>query len=343
MTRGGPTIRDVAKRAGVSIATVSYVLNGRSAVAQETRGRVLEAMQELSYHPSAAARSLLGRRTSMVGFLIPHPPETIFLDPYFAELIRGVAIMADAHQYNPVIVTVESEAHAHEVYARIVQNGLVDGVVMCCASNQHTYLVDDMLRDGIRFVVIGSAMPGTITFVDVDNRGGAEAAVEHLLSLGHRSIAFINGPPDYFHARQRLVGFLSALRAHDISLESCPVVNGSFSREGGYAAMNRLLDAEARPTAVFLASDLMAVGAMQCLHERGLRIPDDLSLVGFDDTLLATATSPPLTTVHQPLTEMAAAATQLALALGHGEQPPQLGVEIATTLTVRESTAPPKN
>jgi LacI family transcriptional regulator len=245
--------------------------------------------------------------------------------------------MADAHKVSPVMVPVEGEAHAQEVYARLVHSDLVDGVLLTFISEEDGYLRDDMRRYGVPFVVIGSPMMPETTCIDVDNRSGAEAAMNHLLSLGHRAIAFINGPPDYPHAQQRLVGVHSALRTAGLSLQSCPVVNGSFTREGGYAGMLQLLQRETRPTAVFAGSDMMAVGVLQCLHEHGLSVPRDISLVGFDDTILATSTSPALTTVRQPIRGLGEAGMD-ALHKKINGLPSQSSIILPTELVIREST-----
>lgn len=337
MGKRSVTIRDVATRAAVSPATVSYVLNNRNRVGDDTRQRVLAAMKELSFYPSASARSLVRQHTNLIGFLIPHRPESVFLDPYFAELMRGVAIMADAHEYNPVMVTVEGDGHAREVADRLIRNNLVDGIILSYLSEHDSYLLDEMEKAGVPFVIIGSAKQQGYTVVDVDNRGGAEQAMVHLLSLGHRSIGFINGPADAPHGKQRLRGFCGVLLAHDVPLSSCPVVDGGFSREGGYAAMATLLAGATWPTAVFAASDQMAVGAIQCLHERGVRVPEDISLVGFDDNLLATATYPALTTVRQPIRQLGEMAADLLFKKINGLPLPP-SIILPTELVVRDST-----
>jgi LacI family transcriptional regulator len=340
--RRGATIRDVAKRAGVSTATVSYVLNNRNRVAAATRQRVLDVMVELSYYPSANARSLVRQKTNLIGFLIPHRPESVYLDPYFAELMRGVAIMSDVHLCNPVMITVEGAEHAQEIYNRIGRNDLVDGILMSYISEHDTYLLQEMVSDGIPFVIIGSVAERKSTVVDVDNRGGVEQAVNHLIELGHRRMGCISGPRDSPHVGQRLHGFRNALLTHGIALETCPVVDGDFSRQSGYAAMARLLEGPDPPTAVFAASDLMAVGAMQCLHERGVRIPRDISLVSFDDTILATATYPTLTAVRQPIRELGEVAMDLLHKKIHGMPSPS-SIILPTELIVRDSTgAPPR-
>jgi len=337
--RRGATMRDVAARAGVSTATVSYVLNNRNRVAEGTRQRVLEAMAVLSYYPSVNARSLVRQKTNLIGLLIPHRPESVYLDPYFAELIRGVAIMSDAYRYNPVMLTVEGAEHAREIYERIGRNDLVDGILMSYLYEHDTYLLREMAADGIPFVIIGSAPDRKAAFVDVDNRGGVEQAVTHLAQLGHRGIGFINGPGDSPHARLRLQGFQGALSASHIPAAQCRVVNGAFTREGGYAAMAHLLEGREPPTAVFAASDLMATGAMQCLHERSVRIPRDISLVGFDDTVLATTACPSLTTVRQPIRQLGEVALDLLYKKIHGMPSPS-SIILPTELIIRRSTGP---
>lgn len=338
MARHTATIRDVAEKAGVSLATVSYVVNERNRVGEQTRQRVLRAMEDLAYYPSAHARSLVRQHTDLIGFLIPHRPQSVFLDPYFAELLRGVAVMADALAYNPVVATVEGEIQAQEAYDRLVRNGLVDGVLMSYLSEHDTYLLDQMTKDGVPFVIIGSAGTRADTSVDIDNRGGVEQAVAHLAALGHRRVGFINGPTDAPHAAQRLQGFRGAVLAHDLSHAACPIINSAFSREGGYAAMARLLDGRPAPSAVVAASDQMAVGATQCLHERGVLIPRDISLVGFDDTILATATYPPLTTVRQPIRQLGEVAMDLLHKKVHG-LPAPASIILPTELVRRESTS----
>ncbi len=333
-------MRDVAAHAGVSPATVSYVINNRNRVGEAVRQRVLDAMKDLAYYPSASARSLVRQRTNLIGFLIPHRPESVFLDPYFAELMRGVAISADAHECSPVMVTVEGDDHARVVSGRLVRNNLVDGIIVSYLSDHDSYLLAEMEQTAIPFVIIGSAKKRSYTTVDVDNRDGAEQAMAHLLALGHHALGFINGPDDAPHARQRLWGVRSLLLAHELPLSCCPVVNGGFSREGGYAAMQQLLTSrggEGAPTAVFAASDQMAVGAVQCLHERGVRVPDDISLVGFDDNLLATATYPTLTTVRQPIRQLGEMAADFLFKKINGLPLPP-SITLPTELVVRDST-----
>jgi DNA-binding LacI/PurR family transcriptional regulator len=204
---------------------------------------------------------------------------------------------------------------------------------------------EQLTAKGIPFVVFDPIMelPDDVPFVGATNWSGGRAAARHLAELGHRRIAMISGPEDQLCCCARLDGYRSALQAAGLPIDPEIIVHAGLTREDGCAAARSLLALPERPTAIFAANDLQALGVYQAAREAGLRIPDDLSVVGFDDLPVAAWVDPPLTTVHQPLTEMAVAATELALTLGRGEQAPQLGLEIATTLTVRASTAPPKN
>jgi DNA-binding LacI/PurR family transcriptional regulator len=202
---------------------------------------------------------------------------------------------------------------------------------------------EQLRAKGIPFVVFDptTELPDDVPFVGATNWSGGRAAVRHLTGLGHRRIAMIGGPPDVLCCTARLDGYRSGLEAAGVPADPDLVVRADLTREAGRVAARELLARPDRPTAVFAANDLQALGVYQAARERGLSIPGDLSVVGFDDLPVVAWVDPPLTTVHQPLTEMARAATELALTLGRGEQAPQTGLEIATTLTVRGSTAPP--
>jgi DNA-binding LacI/PurR family transcriptional regulator len=184
-------------------------------------------------------------------------------------------------------------------------------------------------------------LPDDVPFVGATNWAGGRSATRHLVELGHRRIAMIGGPDRVLFSRARLDGYRSAMDAAGLPVDADPVVPADLTREDGHAAALDLLNRPHRPTAIFTCNDLQALGVYQAARAVGLRIPTDLSVVGFDDLPIAALVDPPLTTIHQPLTEMAIAATELALALGRGEKAPQVGLELATTLTVRESTAPP--
>jgi len=328
--RGGPvTIAYIAESAGVSVPTVSKVLNGRSGVSDDTRARVERLINEYGYRKPAGNRS--------------NTMELVFreLESMWAvEIIRGVEQVARKHRVGVVV----SEFGLHDTVAMSMDDTVGRRPQCVLSVAQLSYAEREHLRaKGIPFVVFDpmTELPDDVPFVGATNWRGGQAATRHLLELGHRRIAMINGP-DQVCCRARLAGFHSAMETAGVPVDPDLVVSAFLTREEGYAAACGLLARPDRPTAIFASNDMQALGVYQAARETGLRIPDDLSVVGFDDLPVVAWVDPPLTTIHQPLTEMAVAATELALALGRGEEAPQIGVEIATTLTIRNSTAPPR-
>jgi DNA-binding LacI/PurR family transcriptional regulator len=329
---GPVTIAYIAESAGVSAPTVSKVLNGRSGVSGDTRARVEALINQYGYRKPA-------NRSNVI--------ELVFreLESMWAvEIIRGVEQVA---RQNRVSVTV-SEFGLHDAPSRSMDEtaGRRPQAVLSVA--QLSPEEREQLRaKGVPFVVFDptTELPDNVPFVGATNWRGGRSATQHLIDLGHRRIAMISAPEDVLFARARLDGYRSAMAGAGLPVEPGMVVQARLTREDGYAAARPLLERreDRRPTAVFAVNDLQALGVYQAAREAGLSIPGDLSVVGFDDLPVVAWVDPPLTTVHQPLTEMAVAATELALALGRGERAPQIGLEIATTLTVRQSTAPPKS
>jgi DNA-binding LacI/PurR family transcriptional regulator len=325
------TIAYIAESAGVSIPTVSKVINGRSGVAADTRARVAGLINQYGYQkPSAAARS--------------NVMELVFreLESMWAvEIIRGVRRVARKHRLG---VTV-SESGLAESDVPTFWDDTVARRPQCVLAVAHLSAAEreELKAKGIPFVVFDPTveLPDDVPFVGATNWSGGRAATRHLIQLGHRRIAMISGPDDVLCCRARQDGYRAALAASGLPAEPDLLVRTPLTREDGQVAAAELLSRRDRPTAIFASNDLQALGVYQAARAAGLRIPDDLSVVGFDDLPVVAWVDPPLTTVHQPLTEMAAAATELALSLGRGEPLPQIGVEIATTLTVRNSTAPP--
>jgi DNA-binding LacI/PurR family transcriptional regulator len=324
------TIAYIAESAGVSIPTVSKVINGRSGVAADTRARVEEMINRHGYSKPSANRS--------------NVVELVFreLESMWAvEIIRGVERVARKHRAGVMV----SEFGLHDstpatwddTVARRPQ--CVLSVAQLSAAER-----DELTAKGIPFVVFDPTveLPDDVPFVGATNWTGGRVATRHLAGLGHRRIAMISGPDHVLCCRARQHGYRAALEAAGLPVDPELVVRADLTREDGYAAATALLARAERPTAIFASNDLQALGVYQAAREAGLCIPDDLSVVGFDDLPVVAWVDPPMTTVHQPLTEMAMAATELALALGRGEKAPQIGLEIATTLTVRASTAPPK-
>ncbi|THV25918.1 LacI family DNA-binding transcriptional regulator [Glycomyces paridis] len=329
--QGRPTLEEVAERAGVSRATVSRVVNGQTTVAEGLRRAVEAAAAELGYVPHAAARSLVTHRTDSVALILPESPNRVFSDDqFFPSVIRGVAGELDAAGKLLVLLTTGS-AEARERAERYAVGGHVDGV-MFASLHDADLLPELMVRRGVPVVCNGLPQIAA-PCVDVDHEGGVRAAVEHLLAKGRRRIATIAGPQDMVAGRARLDGYREALEDAD---RRAVVAIGDFTAESGHAGMRRLLADEPDLDAVFVASDLMAHGALQALREAGRRVPEDVAVVGFDDIALATFCDPPLTTVRQPIVDIGRQLARTMLRLLEGLPVEPLTI-LPTELIVRES------
>ncbi|GAA4486407.1 LacI family DNA-binding transcriptional regulator [Actinoallomurus oryzae] len=326
-----PTLEAVAARAGVSRATVSRVVNGAANVKPHLRTAVMRAVEELGYIPNSAARSLVTRRTDSIALVVSEPPSRVFSDdPFFSAVIRAVSQELEAAD-RQVILMLASSAAGHARVERYVAGGHVDGVILLSMHGAEP-LPASLSRSRVPMVSHGRPVASLpVPYCDCDNRGGARAAVEHLISRGRRRIATISGPPDMTAAQDRLGGYREVMAAAGRR----PIVaTGDFTRESGATAMRRLLADEPEIDAVFAASDLMAVGALGTLRAAGRRVPDDVAVAGFDDIALAGFSEPPLTTVRQPVTEVAACIVRTLLST----DPPSAPVILPTELIVREST-----
>lgn len=336
-----PTLEEVAKLAGVSRSTVSRVVNQHPNVRPEVRERVWEVIRKTGYQPHAAARSLATRRTRVIGLIIPQAVTTLFTDPYFPILIRGIADACNAHNYHLMLSLFsrrrvqESRARQDLLYQQVLRSRYLDGVVVSSAPLDDL-IFPRLLEDGVPFVLIGRYSHERASYVDVDNVVGARMAVEHLLRLGHERVATITGPLNMCAGQDRLEGYRQALAARGIPVDEDLIAEGDFTEQGGQAAMRRLLPH--RPTAVFAASDMMAVGAIKVLREAGLRVPEDVAVVGFDDIPLASMVEPPLTTVRQPIEQLGSMAVELLVSLmeNPGEETVHR-VVLPTELVIRAS------
>ncbi len=301
--RNGTTLEDVASRAGVSRATVSRAVNGSPKVSLDVRRAVEAAVSELGYVPNRAARSLVTRRNGSVGVVITEPSGRLFSEPFFPLVLRGISAALTARDLQLVLL-MPSGPNETTRTADYLTSGHVDGILLVSLHGEDP-LPDRLARAGVPFVVGGRPLwtPGA-SFVDVDNRGGARSAVEHLLAGGRRVVATIAGPADMGAGVDRLAGYYEALADAGIEAEPLLVAHGDFTQESGVAAMERLLTARPDIDAVFAASDLMAAGAMASLESSGRRIPQDVAVVGYDDSAVASSVSPRLTSVRQPIEEM---------------------------------------
>ena len=335
-----PTSADVATEAGVSRTTVSFVLNGRTDVKipDETRRRVLDAATRLGYHPNAPARQLAGGRSHILALVMRQTPEQVAGDAVLAETLRGFAAAARAGGFRVMVEPLPHEG-PDATYAALLRAQHADGLVISGPRVDDPSLLE-LVRDGFPIVLQG-ALPGVdVTSVDVDNVAGARGAVEHLLSLGHRRIACItNAPLVYTAAQDRLDGYLDALRAAGIDPRPGWIAAADFDAPSGHAAMQELLG-RSPFDAVFVASDVVALGAIGALRDAGRRVPEDVSVVGFDDIPLAAYFDPPLTTVRLPAFELGQAAGRALLERIAGGDVAARTL-LPTELIVRASTAPP--
>ncbi|GAA1593383.1 LacI family DNA-binding transcriptional regulator [Actinomadura kijaniata] len=327
-----PTLEAVAARAGVSRATVSRVVNGSATVNPRIRTVVLRAVEELGYVPNPAARSLVTQRTGSIGLVVSEPPARVFSDdPFFSLVIRAVSQELEAADKQVVLMMASSPA-GYDRVERYVAGRHVDGVILLSQHGSDP-LPTALVRTGVPVISHGRPVSTTRPpYCDADNVGGARAAVEHLLARGRRRIATITGPVDMSAGLDRLAGYRELMSG---SGRRSLVAVGDFTRDSGVAAMSQLLEDDPGLDAVFAASDLMAIGALRALRRAGRRVPDDVAVVGFDDIEAARFTDPALTTVRQPIAEVARTIVRMLLdGVEEGAEP----VVLPTELIVRDST-----
>lgn len=327
------TIREVARVAGVSASTVSRVFNQADLVSSKTRARILEVAERLQYVPNAAARSLSIRRTHVLGLLVPLPHSEFFI-----EMMRG---MDDAAQELGFLLLISGSHNRIEDTRTAFRSmkGQVDGFLVVAPNVEPEALWDVLPRD-VPAVFLNSSAPGDrYSTIRLTNRDGARAAVQHLLALGHERIAIVKGPAVNGEAQERLEGYQQALRDAGIEPDPQLEVDGTFTRESGVAAGRVLLGLPRPPTAVFASNDLMAIGLLTVFHGAGLRVPDDVAIVGFDDIPMARYVQPALSTVHVPIYQIGRRAVERLVALveKEGEGEPTADV-LETRLVVRAST-----
>ncbi|MFN3372336.1 MAG: LacI family DNA-binding transcriptional regulator [Chloroflexus sp.] len=305
------TLDDIARRAGVSRSTASRVINNHPHVNPAVRERVWQAIRETNYQPNLPARSLASRRSRVIGIIIPQSIHTLFADPYFPLLIEGIAHVCNERQFS-IMLELATGTTANP-YQYLGRRGFLDGAIVASAVEDQN-LSQWLAEETIPIVSVGrlNANP-TIPYVDVDNRHGARMLVEYLLGQGYRRIATITGPMNIVAGRDRFAGYSDALHAAGLPVIPELVVEGNFSEQSGFSAMQTLLRLVPIPDAVFAASDMMALGALKALRAAGLSVPGDIGLAGFDDIPLAAAMTPALTTVRQPIGELGQIAARLLL------------------------------
>ncbi|GAA2476360.1 LacI family transcriptional regulator [Winogradskya humida] len=333
--RKRPTIRDVAREAGVSYATVSRVLNGREWVSPEAVKAVTDAIARTGYTANQHARSLATGRSGSIAFLLTEPQHLLFRDPNFAVLLRGVAQAMSAHELT-LILMIAATPEERTRAVTYLNGGHVDGVLLV-SPHSGDPLLGQLVQANVPIVACGKVLghETTISSVAADEWAGARSAVEHLLAAGCRRIAHIAGPEDTSGGVDRLRGYADALTSHGIAVDEAYIAHGDWSHESGAAAMRELLDRVPDLDGIFAGSDAMAAGTLPVLREAGRDIPGDVRIVGFDDSGLAATLHPPLSTVRNPLDRISEEMVRLLTDLIAGRTP--LSITVPTSLMLRES------
>jgi LacI family transcriptional regulator len=328
-------MKQVAERAGVSISTVSHVINNTRVVSDDVRQRVLGIIDEMHYIPSAVARSLKNDKTHTIGVLVPNSS-----NPYFAELIRWIEEAAFQLGYNIILCNAHGDHHKQTAYLRLLMEKRIDGLVLVAsgADDEQDLLLHN---PSVPIVQLERALPGLdADLILAGEEEGAHEATRHLIDLGHRAIACVAGPADLPRTRERVGGFQRAMREAGLAVPEEYIVHAAFTSAGGYAAFEQLLALAHPPSAVFVTSDLMALGGLCAASQAGIRLPAQLSVVGYDDIDGADYASPPLTTVAPPKREMAHRAIEQLIGRIKGNEDPLRNTAFVSRLVVRASSAP---
>jgi LacI family transcriptional regulator len=309
------TIRDVASRAGVSVATAARALGEYGYVSAATRARVSRAAQALDYHPNAIARSMIKGRTQTLAVIVSDNA-----NPFFAAVVRGIEDVVLGKGYAIMLCNADEDPDKEAIYLRTVRQKRVDGLVISPSGGSPARL-RSMLANGTPIVQMDRRLPGLAAdAVLIDNRAGVRAAIRHLIALGHRRIGIISGPRGLFTGRERLHAYRTALRGAGLAVDPDLILEGTFKEASGYELVGRFLTMRRRPTALFVANNLMTIGALLRLKEAGVKIPHEMAVVGFDDMDWAPILTPPLTAVAQPGYDLGAAAGRLLVERLHGQR-----------------------
>jgi len=303
------TLEKIGKLAGVSRSTVSRVVNNHPNVSDNVRERVEKIIKETEYSPNLAARSLASQRSFVIGLVIPRSVQVFFGDPYFARLTQGIAQATNLHDYTFSLFILENREIEDRLIPRITRPGMIDGLVVQSTSADDKVL-SRVINGSIPYVIAGRPLEyPNVTYIDVDNINGAILAVEHLIQLSRKRIGTISGPQNISPGLDRKLGYIHALEKHGFIVDENLIAEGNFTEESGYQAAKQLLPYE--PDAIFAASDSMGLGAIQAIKEKGLQVPQDISIVGFDDLPPARYSTPQLTTIRQPILRFGVAAIEI--------------------------------
>ncbi|HEX2979746.1 MAG TPA: LacI family DNA-binding transcriptional regulator [Anaerolineaceae bacterium] len=329
------TLEDIAKQAGVSRSTVSRVVNEQPNVREDVRKRVLSVIQATGYHPNQAARTLASQRSWMIGLVLPRSVSSFFADPYFPRLAQGIAQACNQHDYTLALFLVGSQEDEDKIIPRVARKSFLDGILVQ-SGQDNDRLVDRLVASDVPLVVAGRPFQtDRLSYIDVDNVNAAYNATSHLIRLGYKRIATITGSPNSTVTIDRKEGYSRALVERGRQVDPALIVEGDFSEEGGYYAMRQLLSAH--PDAVFAASDIMAIGAIRAVSEAGLKVPEDVAVIGFDDLPIASPNNFQLTTVRQPVYQLGYQAVEILIDLIENGICPPRRVIMGTELIVRDT------
>ncbi|WP_409421652.1 substrate-binding domain-containing protein [Pseudaeromonas sp. ZJS20] len=332
------TIKDVAARAGVSISTVSHVLNHTRRVSEEATRNVLEAVSALNYAPNSVARSLKVNRTRTLGLLV-----TASTNPFFAEVVKGVEDYAFNQGYSLILCNTENQFERQRHYLRMLMEKRVDGLLVMCTDLDEA--IQELMRSYQHVPQVVMDWGGSSDFANVINdnaRNGAYLAARYLLQMGHRHIACISGQLHKATTQLRLDGVRDALAELDLRLTDDLIFEGDYESQSGFDAMQQILALPQRPTAVFAFDDPMAMGALCAAHQAGIQVPEEISIMGYDDTELARFTCPPLTTINHPKAELGKTAVELLMARIRNKELATESLTVKPELVVRQSVAAPR-
>ena len=331
------TLHDLAQVAGVDPSTVSRVLNDDQTlvIKDETRQRILDAVEQLQYVPNAMARGLRRQRSQMIGLLVPD-----IANPFFPEIILGAERVFSEAGFRLLLGNTDEDPEKERSYVELLRANVVEGLMLATAFTQDE-TVEELSRLGVPFVLVNRAHEGTTNYVVVNDRQATRSAVDYLIGIGHRRIAHVSGPLYTETGLARLRGYREGLRAAHIEYRDDYVVEGDFKETSGARAIERLWQLPDPPTALMAANDLLALGALDACRRMGVQVPEELSIIGFNDVPVASMVTPSLTTVRVPLLEMGMASARRLLDLLEGRGTPSAPIVLDTELVVRSSTAPP--
>jgi len=333
------SIRDIAQAAKVSISTVSKALNNHGHISAETRRRIHEIAERLNYSPNSFARGLASKVSDNIGFVIDRAPDHIFSNPFYSVILEGIESELVKHGFNLLISAHASTAPAASL-PNFVRTGTVGGLII--AGNVAPPLLQRLRENDLPVVVVDNRLEDkSFDTINSDNFQGAQEMMNYLIALGHAQIGFLLGANRHPNMEARHQAFRQTMRQHDLPIKTEWISRGDVTKDGGYEAMQRLLQRGKLPTAIFASNDVMALGAIKLLHERGLRVPQKTSVVGFDDILLAEYSTPPLTTVEVDKIRMGQLAAERLIKKMKGQDRTVCETIVPTKLIVRESSSPP--